>query len=123
MPAIKLGQLYGSGSFTTSSFSTQQTLSSGLAGDILTLTAPVGKKVRLDSFSPAAGQEEIEITLTVDGVDVVTNKSCGTSFVVGKHLDGARWSGVDDIVGSSIIVTKVSGVTVNPLLYSYSFGE
>ena len=126
MASVKLGQLYGGGGFTTSSFSLAQTISPGASGDILSITAPAGKKVRLDSFSPDAGQAgEVGITINVDGVDIVTNQTCGatSSFVIGKHLDSARWAGVDDVVGNQITVTKVLGSTASILRYSYSFGE
>ena len=115
-----------SGNFTTSAFSLGQTIAIGSSGVLLSVTAPTGKKVRLDSFSPASGANEGGVTLNVDGVDIVTNASVGytgNAWLVGKHLDTARWTAMDDIIGNTITITKVAGSTLETLFYSYSFGE
>ena len=115
-----------SGNFTTSAFSLGQTIAIGSSGVLLSVTAPAGKKVRLDAFATNSGVTESGITLNVDGVDIVTNASVGytgNAWLVGKHLDTARWTAMDDIIGNTVTVTKVAGSTVETLFYSYSFGE
>ena len=115
-----------SGNFTTSAFSLGQTIAIGSSGVLLSVTAPAGKKVRLAAFATNSGVTESGITLNVDGVDIVTNASVGytgNAWLVGKHLDTARWTAMDDIIGNTVTVTKVAGSTVETLFYSYSFGE
>ena len=69
------------GNFTTESFSLAQQITAGASGALISLVAPAGRKVRLDSFSTVAGQIEGGVTITVDGSDIVTNSTVGFTGV------------------------------------------
>ena len=136
MATADLKLIYGGGgSFKPTFFSGVQAIASGSSGTLLTITAPAGKKVRLFSLACAFGVAENNITLTAEGVNVVTSQTLQgaptttiNAFAVGQYFGGAG-SGVNSTsipyVESinTIVVTKTSGSTANIIYYSYAYGD
>ena len=124
----------GSDGGVTKFYSGAQQISSGVSGDILTLTPPAGQRVRLVSLNSNAGGNEPGITISVGAVDVITSlnliQNAGAAsngnFVIngGTRTSGAP-NGLDSLLGEIdevIVVKKDAGSTANIINYAYAFG-
>lgn len=137
MATADLKLIYGGGgAFKPTFFSGTQNIASGSSGTLLTLTAPAGKKVRLTSLGLLAGFAESGITIATDTGDVVTaltlqgspSTTTGT-FAVGQMSTTSGGGSavfnpieyIDSI--STIVVSKDSGSTTQPIYYSYAYGD
>ena len=136
MADIPLDALTGGGEFKPSSF-TISSIAPGVTGTLLTITAPAGKKVRLNGLTSSASQAGI--TVTVDGEVVVNALSleprAGTSgFCVGNMATpggdggvGSAGDGVNVIPYlwgySTIVISKNAGNTASTIYYSFSEGN
>lgn len=133
---ISLKASAGGGSFKPTFFSGTQVVPAGVSGNILVLTAPLGKKVRLVSLGCTAGFVESGITVTSDTGDVIANKvlqgnptTTVDTFAVGQMVvtggGGApNFTAIDYIESSNtIVVTKTAGSTAYAIYYSYTYGD
>jgi hypothetical protein len=125
--------------FIAEEVSGQLSLASGASGDIITLTPPSGKRVRLDMLNSNTG--ESGLTVTVSGNVVINSLNLAGSaaalstgdFRVG--LTGAPGtseprgndSSVLNLVTSNsndtIVIAKDTGSTTSTITYSYSYGD
>lgn len=129
MSDVDIGTLTGvvSGSFVTQKFFSGE-VATGASGDILTITAPLGKRLRLDYLATDADPES-NIEIHVDGV-LVNQSSTYLGAFSDANLDrfkviqggSSTASTISDVVGREIIVKRTSGSTTNPINYAYSEG-
>lgn len=126
---ISLKSTVGAGEFNPTFFSGGLQIAAGASGTILTLTPPLGMRVRLVGLNSTG---EAGISVTADGNPVVTNLSLNNGTGVGGFAVGKATSSPStgqaallDFIDakSSIAITKVSGSTSVPILYSYAYGE
>ena len=112
-------------------------LSSGASGDIITLTPPSGKRVRLESLY-STGDEAI-ITVTVGAATVVNSLTLTTNaaptlasgeFTVGNTGSSGGNGGASTNQylltknsNDTIVITKDTGSTGTIIYYSYSYGD
>lgn len=121
MADVEIGSISGSqGSFVTRKFY-RGAIAVGASGDVLTITAPAGRRVRLDWLTVNTSSEE-NIRVIIDGTSLtdMTQLGGGTGFTVQQNGSAPR--NISDVVGRQIIVRKISGSVVNDLTYSYSEG-
>jgi hypothetical protein len=126
----------GGGSFTATFFSGVLSVPSPASGTLVTITPPIGKKVRLTALGMAAGFTEANISVTANGAPVVTaltligspTATVGT-FAVGQTSVTAgggspTFAAIDhiDSIGP-IVISKTTGSTAQPVYYSYAFGD
>jgi hypothetical protein len=135
MATADLKLIYGGGgSFRPTFFSGSLTILSGASGTLLTITPPVGKKVRLVSLSSAVATSEANIQITVDGSIVVGPLNLSSSLPAGAgqfcvgSVSGPSGAinnvSIDYLEGiSSIVITKTTGSTSNALSYSFAYGD
>jgi hypothetical protein len=130
MADISADSLIPSGDFKATLFSTTQSIASGSSGTLVTLTATGGRKIRLTMLFTELGAEP-GITITADGVAVVSNKQLNQStnsvdnFAVGSLQGGTTcFSGNIRYIeaNNSIVISKVSGSTGRVLLYATEQG-
>lgn len=126
----------GGGLIRSFGFSGVQRIAAGSSGDILILSAPAGKYVRLDSLG-VNNTNESGITITIDGNIVVdsliledaTQSSTVDTFCVsqGGGISGINSASISlfasDLIGSTITISKDSGSTANFITYSRSYLE
>jgi hypothetical protein len=135
MADVPLSAVKGGG-FRTTFFSGPLQIASGVAGNILTLTAPTGKRVRLVSLVQAvSGAGQVGVSVLVDGNTVVNSMELqGTAsklagFVLGQAITPVSTSGglgatvLLYVEGSVITVNKSGGATTQEINYSYEFGD
>lgn len=133
MATADLKLIYGGGgSFVPSFFSGALQIAPGATGTILTITPPVGKKVRLTSLVVAnLGSSETNVSILSAGVTVIgplTLSSAGGTvvgtFTVGQTVNAGLANSIEYIESiSSITITKSPGSTTVPVSYSYAFGD
>lgn len=129
MSDVEIGAISGgSGSFVTQKFF-NGAVATGVNGDILTITAPLGKRVRLDYLASNTVSAQLGTELYVDGV--LINQSAtrlasvsDASFSAFNVIQGGGGTvgSISDVVGREIIVKKTSGPTTNQIDYAYSEG-
>lgn len=123
MADVEIGSISGSqGSFVTRKFYNGG-IAAGASGDVLTITAPAGRRVRLDWLTSTGGEQDIRVI--VDGVsltDITTLSGSAGSVGFEVRQNGSTARDISDVVGRQIIVRKISGSLVNVLGYSYSEG-
>lgn len=122
MADVEIGSISGSqGSFVTRKFY-NGTIAAGASGDVLTITAPAGRRVRLDWLTSVTGFGELSMRVIVDGTSItdITTLEAGSGFEVKQNGSTAR--DISDVVGRQIIVRKISGSLANGISYSYSEG-
>lgn len=127
----------GGSGFQVGTSSGYQEINAGASGDILVLSNVDNKDVRLDSLTVKTADFEVNIKITVDGVELITGSLAGGattnnigSFIVsqtGGYHSGTSNSGsvglISDVVGKVITVTKNTSPTVRAIAYSYSTGK
>jgi hypothetical protein len=135
MATADLKLVYGSGGgFTPSFFSGRLSIPSTSSGVLLTLTAPAGKRVRLTSLITTAPAGEPNISISADGVPVVTaltltngGNAANGNFSVGYPHHQSPGQGAGDIeyiqANNSIVITKTTGSIGAIIGYSYAYGE
>lgn len=119
-----------------------QTISSGLSGDILTLTGSGGSDVRLEFLAPSNVSAEPNIEIEVDGDILISGALSGVSpasdgddgaFSVSQiggfpgtnstdQPNNLNVGYISDVVGKTIIVRKTSGV-IGTMRYSMTVGR
>lgn len=134
MATADLKILYGGGgNFVPSFFSGRLQVASGASGTLFTLTAPVGKRVRLAALITSPTGTESNISIVADGVTVVTNLtlSNGSNTAVGNFSIGYPYQssgqGAGDLpyiqANSTIVVSKTTGSTTTTIAYCYAYGD
>ena len=133
MATADLKLIYGGGgSFTPTFFSGALQIASGASGTLLTITPPIGKKVRLTALVMTnSGAAEAGISVLSGGSTVVgplqllSGAATGVgSFTVGQVGSAAAANSIEYIESiSSITITKSTGSTINTISYSYAFGD
>jgi hypothetical protein len=111
-------------------------LPSGASGDIITLTPPAGKRVRLDMLNSTNDEAGITITTTTDTViNSLTLASKVQAMAAGEFMIGESWASAGVSGGSSapyiltknsndtIVISKDAGSTSQSIYYSYSYGD
>ena len=106
-------------------------LAGGVSGDIISLTPPAGKRVRLDMLNAASDQAGITITTTTDTViDSLTLTTKASDMSSGDFMVGEFNSGGYNVPyiltknsNDTIIVSKDAGSTSGVIYYSYSYGD
>jgi hypothetical protein len=126
----------GGGNYFKVSNTVENYILSGASGTFANFTAPTGKLLRIKVF--VAGAVETAVTVTIDGVDYVTNERIGAYNGTyqpanppnPKHFICSNWGGAShlgtaysDIICTTFQAIKVSGVTVNNIWYKYDEGE
>lgn len=135
MATADLKLVYGSGgSFTPSFFSGALRIASGSSGTLLTITPPVGKKVRLMGLAMVTiGNTETGIIITASSGTVVnglTLQSSATNTVGGFCVgqDAASAAGVASSIPyidstANLVISKSAGSTTSDIVYSYAYGD
>lgn len=127
----------GGGDFKPSFFSGVLEIPAGVSGDILTLTAPEGKKIRLTALlSSTSSGTQTGVSIFSDGETVVNSLtlafSSGSSgnvgvFVVGSAIvaiaSGLGAGVLEYVEGSQIIINKSGEATSQIIRYSYAYGD
>lgn len=126
----------GGGNYFKVSNTVEGVISSGASGTFANFTAPTGKLLRVKVF--VAGAAEVGVTITIDGVNYITNERIAAynsdyqpaSGGNAKYFYCSPWGGTSHLnVGySNIICTtfqaiKVSGTTGQNIWYKYDVGE
>ena len=132
---IKLSSKGGGGEFVSSFASGRQLVSSGATGNIIVLTPPAGKRVRVNGMQAQAIESGITITVgartVVSSLNLDINETTlADSFLIGQpvatpYAGGDKGSipyllGLPDEV---VTVTKDAGSTSANIYYGYEFGE
>lgn len=126
MTAFSSAQLKPGGDYKPTFFSGRLTISSGATGTLLTLTAPAGKRIRLNGLATASGTQS-GISIVADGTTVVSALTLGlnaaTGFTVQANSGDSATGGIPYIEAlSTIVISKNAGNTTQNLSYSYSEG-
>ena len=130
MADISADSLLPGGEFKATSCSGTLSIASGTSGTLATLTSTGGRKIRLTMMFPASGAES-GITVTADGVAVVSNKQLASSTnTAGNFAIGSMQSGTTCFNGNinhiealnSIVISKASGSTAGDILYATEQG-
>lgn len=130
MADLTQDSLLSSGGFKATECSGTLTIASGSSGTLATLTSSGGRKIRLTMLFPESGAET-GITVTTDGVAVVSSKQLSLSTnSAGSFAVGAFQSGAASFIGNvkyieannSIAISKASGATSNSILYATEQG-
>jgi len=121
--------LSGGGQLITKEPLGRVVISSGVTGTIETITPPSGQRVIIDSLT-ATTLIESNISITVGGVDIITNKTLdanGTNvlgdFSIGPTTNaagGLKVGNYESIIGDIdevILIKKSGGNTVNDITY------
>lgn len=122
MPIDLRAGLGGGGDFKPTFFSQRQTIAAGSTGQILSLTPPAGKKVRLTSFS--AGNDGDILTIVADGNTIITPST--VNFEVGYNTNSnGVWNSnqLSYIEAVNEITVSVSQATSVTIIYHYAYGE
>lgn len=116
----------GGGGFAPTFFSGVLDIVSGVTGDILTITAPGGRKIRLIGLSTPSGTTQSGISILADGVIVVNALSVSAAegggagtFTIGTVANTAL-PYVEAL--NTIIIRKNAGNTVTALTYAFCEG-
>jgi hypothetical protein len=102
-------------------------IASGVTGTLLTITAPAGKKVRLNGLSASGTQAGISVV--VDGATVVATtdlqSTAGNSgFIVGLAPGTSGVNVIQYLQGySTISIVKNAGSTAATIYYSHVYGD
>lgn len=124
----------GGGSFNPSFFSGTLTIGSGSSGNILTITPPAGKKVRLTGLASNTSTTETGISVTTSQGTVVSaltlshsSGSVNGQFCVASNLSVGGTPSTNGIPYidsiTTIVINKNTGSTVNNIFYSYAYGD
>ena len=135
--AIDSGSLVGGGgAFVPSLISGWKQIGTGLSGDYIILTPPLGERVKLTGLIAGFTETtvEIDIAIKVNAVAVITGSLSGGAlsvdgeFMVGVSVATPQFKqpgsissitgGVDEVIA----VNKTTGTTGDSTHYSYEFG-
>lgn len=126
----------GSTNYFKVSNTVENSIVAGASGTFANFTAPTGKLLRIKVF--VAGAVEVGVTITIDGVNYVTNERVGaynSSYQPAtsgnsKHFICSVWSGSNhldtsysDIICTTFQAIKVTGTTAQSFWYKYDEGE
>lgn len=120
----------GGGVQQITAFEFNQTIASGVTGDILTLNAPAEMLIKLTALSCTASSNQGGISIINDGYTVIDQKvlsdetpATQTAFYIssGVGLNSVNSSNgsISDIIGASIVINKNAGNTTQNIIYSY----
>lgn len=128
MADISADSLLPGGEFKATSCSGTLSIASGTSGTLATLTSTGGRKIRLTSLYLPAGVTEAGITVSCDGVAVISgltlsnSKNTAGAFNIGTDINGAS-SAIRHVEAfNTINITKASGSTANIIYYSTEQG-
>lgn len=121
----------GGALFTTKFISGSLSVSSGASGDVITLTPPLGQRVRITGLTSSSS--ETNVSITAAGVQIISSVLLSASTTsTGIFSVGAIRTQSDscsDIpfldfgVDEEVKFIKNSGNTTSVIYYSYQFGE
>lgn len=126
----------GGGNYFKVSNTVEGMISSGTSGTFANFTAPTDKLLRVKVF--VAGGIETGVTVTIDGVNYITNDRVGhytssyqpASGGNNRYFYCSPWGGqshlnvgYSDIICTTFQAIKVSGSTANNIWYKYDEGE
>jgi hypothetical protein len=126
----------GGGNYFKVSNTVEGDISSGTSGTFANFTAPTGKLLRVKVF--VASSTEVGVTITIDGVNYITNGNIGDYVNSHQPASGGNaryfycspWGGVShlnvgysDIICTTFQAIKVSGSTAQTIWYKYDEGE
>lgn len=136
---MNLSSLFGGGQYVPMSMVTQQEVPIGSGSDLISLTAPAGKRIRIESLSVRGNNNESGITITKDGETFISGgildsipinsnefaiSQVGRNRYLETNISTSSFDNViSDFVGSQITVTKDSGVTSAIIYFSYTIGQ
>lgn len=119
----------GYGGYVTKKIFSMQTIASGSSGVLFTLTAPAGRRVRIENLSSISTVSGISVS--VDGEDLCSGFSLTASpdssneFAINQSGHSAVSANalnfISDVVGSEITVSSASA-TSQSITYTYSEG-
>lgn len=137
MATADLKLIYGGGGgFAPSFFSGALRILAGATGTIITITAPVGKKVRLTALWSTSDNADVSVLVNgsavINALTLTKEPNAIGAFAVGRV--GLSDGNGSVIVGSSstidyiesintITVVKNTGSTVGSVFYSYAYGD
>lgn len=112
-------------------------VSIGASGTLVTLTPPVGQRVRLTHLSTTSAVTQVNITVRFDAIDLVTAKSIKgdspqgpTEFSIGSYqayTAGLPPSGnhkyITGKIDEVLYIILTTATTTAELYYAYEFGE
>lgn len=122
MADISADSLLPAGEFRFLKYYGPMNIASGVTGDIATITAPAGKRVRLNLMNVSSGNQA-GISVIADGVTIVDELTLNvsTSFSPGAfNISPAGLPYVD--ASTSIIIRKNAGNTTQSINYAFSEG-
>ena len=135
--SVKINAVMGTtGIFTARSISGGKILA-GASGDIISLTPPVGQRVKLTHLSTVAGDVESNMTVTIGTTDVTGvvaidgNSPTGAGVItIGSYQaypagnpPATNFLQLTGKVNEVVKVTKNAGNTSFDVFYGYEFGE
>ncbi len=127
----------GGGGFVVTSHSGSQQIAPGSSGTILTLTPPIGERIRLTVFSPAATTTVTDLQLNVNGAQLCTGTCSGATSLVGSwcvngvgvssaSVSNQNWAGyIPEVLGGvdEVITVVATGAnTASTIYYGYQTG-
>jgi hypothetical protein len=119
----------GSGGFLTKYASRTINVSPGATGTYITLTPPLGQKVKLTALGSMGARQTNETTINVGGSSVVTGafleQNSADTTDADDLLIGYNGSNQDHITGDTdeIIEISTNVATSQSTAYTYQFGE
>ena len=114
------------------------TIGTGVTGDILTVTPPSGRRVRLTHLSTTSGSSQTDISITLGIAPVLVSQSISGylpqansgRYSIGRfqpYTAGAPPSGNHPFItgktDEALIISKGAGNTGIAIYYAYEFGE
>ena len=124
----------GSSGFSTRFISGFQIISSGVTGDLVTITPSAGRKVKLSTLQTNNTTTlQAGISISIGGTDIITEKILGggnsaDEFIIGVQatdsvLTPGRHLSIQGNTDEVVKIVKNAGNTGVDIYYAYEFGE
>lgn len=136
MASVLLSSVIGGSAWKIQSASLVQTLSSGVTGDIITLTAPAGQLVKLYQLSCKTSGTQTGISVVSDDVTIVDQKelddfaplTASGTFVITRGFGSSSATNASagiltEVIGKEVVIKKNAGNTGIDIEYAYEYGK